>query len=361
MTDKPWRDKYLDNDPLSDIQPGLLNSQEIRKYADLELLVSEFDENRLKSASYEMKFRGELHSWYLDNGRPKKRTVPLDDEGEKVTLQSNSITYISLQEEFRLPLYIAARFNLHIRHVHKGLLLGTGPLVDPGFDGRLLVPLHNLTENAYEIEIGDGLIWVEFTKLNAASDKKFPADKLGLGSMDYFERAGVLKAGGVLSSIETTMETSRKAAAKQTEFVTNVRRISLFGGAFALVTFVLSVVALFLSAHQLSLTSQQISTDSAKMLQKAESTLQVIQAIITQEDLGGVGPNGGVTQLDGSLSAQPDDTAPSAQPNAVESGSEIEPAASVPEEPPTDLEEPPPTNNSDESQEEETADSSAEI
>ena len=45
----------------------------------------------------------------------------------------NSITFVQIESKIRLPNYIALRFNLRIQHVHRGLLLGTGPLVDPGF------------------------------------------------------------------------------------------------------------------------------------------------------------------------------------------------------------------------------------
>lgn len=66
-----------------------------------------------------------------------------------------------------MPAYIALRFNLRITLVHRGLLLGTGPLVDPGFEGRLLIPLHNLTSEDCVLTGGEGLIWIEFTKLSA--------------------------------------------------------------------------------------------------------------------------------------------------------------------------------------------------
>jgi hypothetical protein len=71
---------------------------------------------------------------------------------------------VQVEPLFRLPDYIALRFNLKITHVHRGILLGTGPLIDPGFEGRLLIPLHNLTTNEYSLECGEGLIWIEFTK-----------------------------------------------------------------------------------------------------------------------------------------------------------------------------------------------------
>ena len=63
-----------------------------------------------------------------------------------------------------MPAYIVARFNLKISLVYKGLLLGTGPIVDPCFEGRLSIPLHNLTHNNYTLLGGDTLIAMEFTK-----------------------------------------------------------------------------------------------------------------------------------------------------------------------------------------------------
>ena len=56
------------------------------------------------------------------------------------------------------------RFNLRIQHVHRGLLLGTGPLVDPGFQGNLLIPVHNLTAEPYVLRADEGFIWMEFTR-----------------------------------------------------------------------------------------------------------------------------------------------------------------------------------------------------
>jgi hypothetical protein len=38
--------------------------------------------------------------------------------------------------------------------------------VDPGWSGRLSIPLHNLTTNDYEFVGGEELIWMEFTKLS---------------------------------------------------------------------------------------------------------------------------------------------------------------------------------------------------
>ena len=100
--------------------------------------------------------------------------APLVHEGDEelVVIAANSIVFVECDLDFRLPDFLALRFNLHIRHVHRGLLLGTGPLVDPGYWGKLCIPLHNLTDEDYLIPRTEGLIWIEFTKTSLFQQKE---------------------------------------------------------------------------------------------------------------------------------------------------------------------------------------------
>lgn len=155
-------------DPFPRIPPALLNSADIEDYATRTAMVHPFDAHRLKSASYSVRVGEKVILWEgtADGNQyqniPVKRLAP----GEQFSIPKNSVVFVQTEEIFQLPYYMAARFNLQISLVHKGLLLGTGPLVDPGFRGELLVPLHNLTENDYALCRGNEFIWVEFTKLS---------------------------------------------------------------------------------------------------------------------------------------------------------------------------------------------------
>ncbi len=156
--------KYRDVDPFPDIPRALLSSEHIKAYVRETGMIHPFvdDPNRgaLKSASYEVRPGGQFIYWD-EEGRKIVQEIKKDGT---FTLKANSISFVQIDTEFRLPQYIAVRFNLRITHVHRGLLLGTGPLVDPGFHGNLLVPLHNLTSDEYTIRGDEGLIWMEFTK-----------------------------------------------------------------------------------------------------------------------------------------------------------------------------------------------------
>lgn len=220
--------KYTDHrsrDPFPAIQPALLNSADIKTYADKVGLLDPFEPARRKSASYEIPFFGTIFVW---NAESKQReSTEITKTGEIFSIEPNSIAYIYLATKFYLPEYIAVRFNLKITQVHRGLLLGTGPLVDPGFYGRLLIPLHNLTANRYCLVGGEGFIWVEFTKLSpnskwagaaapqAADFEEFPDRKLDLQPEAYFERAN--RGNPIISSIPAATLDAKRLAEESKE------------------------------------------------------------------------------------------------------------------------------------------------
>ena len=154
-------EKFSKLDPFPEIGDALLNSVDILKYVEAVGMITPFNINRLEGVTYTCHFSGEYHYWDGD----KKHSATLAESDPPLRLRSNSIVYLKIEEEFRIPHYLIFRYNLEVSHVYKGLLLGTGPIVDPGFTGHLYIPLHNLTSNEYEIKKGASLITLEFTKV----------------------------------------------------------------------------------------------------------------------------------------------------------------------------------------------------
>jgi len=185
------------------------------------------EEARLKPASYEVALLGRYIYW---DGHGIKHD-DIIDSGDDFVLKANSIAFVTLEPMFRLPLYIALRFNLKITNVYQGLLLGTGPLVDPGFEGRLSIPLHNLTTNDYVLRGGEGLIWMEFTKLSKdPNSRPRRRDALGrsgrvialprrkrdsLDVADYLRRAD--PRGPIRSSIPQALDEASQASIEAAE------------------------------------------------------------------------------------------------------------------------------------------------
>ena len=243
-------------DPFPDIPPALLSAEDVAKYVFETGAVAPFYSGpkggRLKTAAYEGRVGNVAYEFDNDGALVKLPTTTL-------VVKANSIVFVECDLDFRLPDFIAARFNLQVRHVHRGLLLGTGPLVDPGYWGKLCIPLHNLTDEDYYIPKENGLIWLEFTKtsLMRTGGGTAPEGLSGRGSRsegwwcikDFIDEAakpmgGEGKTVAIRSSIpvmaeEATIRAERaeKSARRAESWVKGL-------GGFGLMAIVLSLVGL---------------------------------------------------------------------------------------------------------------------
>jgi deoxycytidine triphosphate deaminase len=264
--------EFLHKDPFPEISQALLNSADIEDYVTKTKMVDPFDPKKLKSASYEVGFEGTVYYWD-EHGEPVIENL---NKEKTFKLPKNSIAFLFTKTKFRLPDYMAIRFNLKITHVHRGILLGTGPLVDPGFEGNLLIPLHNLTTNDYIFMVGEGLIWVEFTKLSENSKwtdcetghgrvgtyREFPEDKKNKDPKYYFGKASMGK--GIRSSIpdamQATAEEAKKASTAAEAAKKSAKRFTFWGA----VGVILAIMGLFVSIYLGYTPILQLVGDSVK-------------------------------------------------------------------------------------------------
>lgn len=149
---------YIPPPFIRDRDVGLLLSDKIRWFVKRGFLIEEgFSEKNLKPASYELT----LGQSYYQDGKFLELD-PNDPCLRTLIIPANSIVAVSIREKIKLPHYIYARFNLRVEYIYKGLLLGTGPQVDPGFDGYLSCPLHNLTNHPISIKYEESFACIDF-------------------------------------------------------------------------------------------------------------------------------------------------------------------------------------------------------
>lgn len=287
--------KYKSKDPFPKIFPALLNSADIADYVAQTGMIYPFDPSRLGPASYEMVLGGEYLYW---DEQGKKFSSAEIKVGEKLILRENSITYVSVRQIFRIPDYIALRFNLRVKHVHRGLLLGTGPLIDPGFHGKLMIPIHNLTSNEYTIQYGEDLISVEFTKIspNIAWEndpgKEISEEEVIGRTGEYVQNSGknskktfeqLLKnilpigVGKVVSSLSGTLASANKKIRQLSRF----QRYSLGAGIAVFV----ALLSMFYTVHSLISDANKYVSDAAMLVKKYEKEDVDIRNFVARKEL----------------------------------------------------------------------------
>lgn len=269
---------YKSKDPFPQIAPALLNSADIMDYVAATGMIYPFypeldkddrDVKYWKTASYEIRLLGKCVYW----DEKGKKVVDEISEGNEFILRRNSIAFVTLEPRFQIPDYIALRFNLKITHIYRGILLGTGPLVDPGFNGKISIPLHNLTINDYIFRGGEGLIWMEFTKLtdnNTWDKENRPIQRLGklrrfpegksLSDVEDFLRKAY--PGPIRSSLPAAIYQAEKSAAdaekaindakdktdkaieEANKMVRKFRNYAIWGAIGAILTLLLTLIGL---------------------------------------------------------------------------------------------------------------------
>jgi deoxycytidine triphosphate deaminase len=168
-------------DPFPQIPAALLNSAHIQDYVHVTGMIAPFDPSDLKPASYAFRLRGTCVRYEGD-----MKIVDEVGDGKPYRLPKNSIAFVTVGPRLTLPDYIAARFNLRIDLVYRGLLLGTGPLIDPGWFGDLSIPLHNLTDQDYMLTGGERLIWMEFTKTSPIPGSRYAPRQFSMSQPSDF-------------------------------------------------------------------------------------------------------------------------------------------------------------------------------
>jgi deoxycytidine triphosphate deaminase len=156
-----YAEEYLWSDPDQGTH-GILLSDRIQFYVEKVGLIEPFCATHLAPATYDLSLG--LDCWYAQHARDSGRSKREMSEGEDLIMEPNSIVYVTSKEVLKLPFYLAARFNLKLRLLHEGLLVGTGPQVDPGFRGRLSIPLHNVSSQRVALRAGERFAVIEFQK-----------------------------------------------------------------------------------------------------------------------------------------------------------------------------------------------------
>lgn len=131
LTEAFWRDPEPAN-------TGVLAADQIRFcHYKVGRMIRPFQDVHLNPASYDLT----LGPRCLVDGEEEI----LSPRNPVLRIPPGSIALATSREMLLIPHWLVATFNLKSRYIFKGLLMGTGPQIDPGFRGVLTCPLHNIS------------------------------------------------------------------------------------------------------------------------------------------------------------------------------------------------------------------------
>jgi dCTP deaminase len=216
----------------------ILTDQKIQKAIDDGgIFIDPFDPKQLQPATYDMRVGAEAVT------SASKELRKLDEKGF-VTFQPGDFGFIITMEKIKLNPNYAARFGLRSALARKGLSATAGPQIDPGYQGRLILGISNLTPNPVTLSYGEDLISIEFHELPGPARHPYDGPFQGVEHLRPEEISIVTeKKGMLLSEMQETLSSLSANVGRLTDEFSTFKW--WIGATIALLGILTAVVAIF--------------------------------------------------------------------------------------------------------------------
>ena len=176
------------------------DSQIKEAYQNGDILIRPFDEKQIQPASYDFRVGKEAVA------TSSEKVINLKNDGF-ITLKPGDFAVLITYEEIKLSSQYVGRFGLRSSFARSGLIATTGPQIDPGYHGRLIIGVTNLTPQAITISYKAKFISIELHKLSQPVMNPYDGPYQGRMSLTEEEIRIVAEKNGVplvkvLDSIE---------------------------------------------------------------------------------------------------------------------------------------------------------------
>lgn len=129
-------------------------------------MISPFNEGNVRRSSYDLTVGGEYYCGMNDEcGEIVAKELR---QGHTFMIPPHGICFILSSEALHLPVDVTAKVSLRMSHVYHGLVLTSQPPFDPGYKGRVIVMIHNLSSIARPLKRGERVATIEFTRVSGS-------------------------------------------------------------------------------------------------------------------------------------------------------------------------------------------------
>ena len=194
----------------------LTDRQILEAHRSGDVVIEPFAEAQIQGATYDLRVG--------DQGATTsgKRVVNLKEVGF-MSIQPGDFAILTVLEIIRLGPQFVGRFGLRSKFARKGLIATTGPQIDPGFHGRLIIGITNLSPRPVSLSHGDDFVSLEIHRLEEATTKPYSGpyqDKLSLGPEEI--EAITESEGMALSEMLTSLRVLTQSVGTLTTDVTSL-------------------------------------------------------------------------------------------------------------------------------------------
>lgn len=154
------------------------------------MVIDNYDPKNLQPASYDMRLGEQaITSSTREKINPSQKGL--------LIILSGDFALVTTHERVKLPQDIAGHLGLRSHYAKKGLVLLSGPQIDPGFHGVLVMGLSNLSPRDIVVPYKAPICTVEFYKLNQPTEKPYEGEFQGQDGISAIDLQNLVEAQGM--------------------------------------------------------------------------------------------------------------------------------------------------------------------
>ncbi|MHC1610637.1 MAG: dCTP deaminase [Candidatus Methanospirareceae archaeon] len=222
---------------------ALLTDGEIKKkISEGVLKIENFSEDCLEPASYDMRLGEQAFK-----SRHERGLINIKDSG-MITIEPGEFTILTTHERIELPKNIAGHIGLRSHYARKGVILLSGPQIDPGFKGLLTVAVYNVGPRDVVIPFLEKFCTTEYYALNIDALKPYKGEyqnqiKIPTSDIEFLREAKGATLAEVIESVGSLARSVNSLEATVSGLKTTiVLLVPIIGAVVAIVTLAVMIL-----------------------------------------------------------------------------------------------------------------------
>ena len=201
-----------------------------------EIEITPFDPDQIEPASIDLRVG--------DYGATTKSKQKVDIKNKGfLLLEPGGFGVVECLEVIKFGAQYAGRIGLRSKYARKGIIATTGPQIDPGYHGRLVLGLTNLTPRSVSISHGSDILTLEIHKLSQPAANPYSGPYQGRLELGAEELEAIAESEGLaLSEMLTTLRTLTTNVGALTDQMGTFKWV--LGIGFILIAIMIAVVGL---------------------------------------------------------------------------------------------------------------------
>ena len=143
----------------------VLSKNDILYLCEYQNLIENFCQDNIQTCSYDLRMGSQYY--YATNIGDDTVKIGSLQKGETLNIPPDAICYVITEESVNMPPDLTASISLPLKLIKCGVMLAAQPPYDPGYHGKTVALLHNLSNETVKIKYGQHILNIIFAELSS--------------------------------------------------------------------------------------------------------------------------------------------------------------------------------------------------